>query len=65
MYNDNQLDNTIAVFCTARIPCDVRPINDSPTKRAHLTSSQLLNEFFIEAFKAPELKAVECTHIGK
>jgi len=26
---------------------------------------QLLTEFFIEAFEAPELKAVECTHIGK
>ncbi|KAI4656512.1 uncharacterized protein J4E79_008068 [Alternaria viburni] len=29
-----------------------------------IQSIQLLNEFFIEAFEAPELKAVECTHIA-
>ncbi|RMZ69452.1 hypothetical protein GMOD_00006264 [Pyrenophora seminiperda CCB06] len=54
MSNNDQLDNTIPVFCTAKIPPEILVVN----------SIQLLNEFLAEAFEAKELKEVGCTHIA-
>jgi hypothetical protein len=61
----NELDNTIPVFCTARIPADLRSVKPSHYKSLALTSTQLFNEFFVEAFEAEELKAMNCTPIGE
>jgi hypothetical protein len=57
----NELDNTIPVCCTARIPADVSSVKPLRCKSLALISTQLLNEFFVEAFEAKDMKAVNCT----
>jgi hypothetical protein len=65
--NNDKLNDTIPIFCTARIPAEVRPRSLKLPKLQPLTLTppQLLNEFFTEAFEAKELKNEGCTHIGK